>query len=74
MQLEASGRAVGLPAGQMGNSEVGHMNLGAGRVVMQSLTYIQSLIENGEFYENPVLVEACTDVTGRAASRDRLTG
>lgn len=54
-QLEASGRAVGLPAGQMGNSEVGHMNLGAGRVVMQSLTYIQSLIETGEFYENPVL-------------------
>lgn len=57
-QLEASGRAVGLPAGQMGNSEVGHMNLGAGRVVMQSLTFIQSQIENGEFYENPVLIQA----------------
>jgi len=57
-QLEASGRAVGLPAGQMGNSEVGHMNLGAGRVVMQSLTYIQSLIESGEFYANGPLNEA----------------
>lgn len=53
--LEASGKAVGLPAGQMGNSEVGHMNLGAGRVVLQDLTYINSLIENGEFYNNEVL-------------------
>ena len=53
--LEASGNAVGLPAGQMGNSEVGHMNLGAGRVVLQDLTYINSLIENGEFYDNQVL-------------------
>lgn len=56
--LEASGGAVGLPAGQMGNSEVGHMNLGAGRVVMQDLTYINSLIESGEFQENPALNEA----------------
>ena len=54
-ELEASGEAVGLPKGQMGNSEVGHMNLGAGRVVMQSLTYIQKLIDNGEFFENKVL-------------------
>src|SRR5687767_1168407 len=53
--LEASGRAVGLPPGQMGNSEVGHMNLGAGRVVLQDLTYINELIENGEFQSNEVL-------------------
>lgn len=53
--LEASGRAVGLPPGQMGNSEVGHMNLGAGRVVPQDLTYINDLIANEDFYENNVL-------------------
>ncbi len=53
--LQASGRAVGLPEGQMGNSEVGHLNLGAGRVVDQSLSYIQSQIDDGTFFENPVL-------------------
>jgi 2,3-bisphosphoglycerate-independent phosphoglycerate mutase len=56
--LQASGNAVGLPAGQMGNSEVGHMNLGAGRIVLQDLTYINSLIDNGEFYENEALNDA----------------
>lgn len=56
--LEASGNAVGLPAGQMGNSEVGHMNLGAGRVVLQDLTYVNSLIASGEFYDNQVLNQA----------------
>jgi 2,3-bisphosphoglycerate-independent phosphoglycerate mutase len=61
-RLEASGRAVGLPAGQMGNSEVGHLNLGAGRVVMQSLTYLDSEIETGSFYSNAALVECCTAV------------
>jgi 2,3-bisphosphoglycerate-independent phosphoglycerate mutase len=57
-ELAASGRAVGLPQGQIGNSEVGHMNLGAGRVVLQSLTTITAAIEEGTFAENPVLVEA----------------
>ena len=56
--LEASGPAVGLPAGQMGNSEVGHMNLGAGRIVPQDLTYINNLIETGEFEENGPLNRA----------------
>jgi 2,3-bisphosphoglycerate-independent phosphoglycerate mutase len=56
--LEASGLAVGLPHGQMGNSEVGHMNLGAGRVVLQDLTYINSLIESGEFDNNEPLNQA----------------
>ena len=54
-QLQASGKAVGLPAGQMGNSEVGHMNIGAGRVVMQSLSFIQKQIDSGEIYSNEVL-------------------
>ena len=46
--LEASGKAVGLPAGQIGNSEVGHLNIGAGRIIYQSLTRIDKAIEDGE--------------------------
>lgn len=57
--LDASGLRVGLPAGQMGNSEVGHLNLGAGRVVVQDLVRISSSIADGSFYTNPVLVGAC---------------
>ncbi len=57
-QLQASEQAVGLPAGQMGNSEVGHLNLGAGRPVLQDLPRIDQAIADGSFYENPVLVEA----------------
>ena len=56
--LEASGRAVGLPRGQMGNSEVGHMNLGAGRVVYQDITRIDTAIEDGSFGSTEALVEA----------------
>ncbi len=56
-RLTCSGRAVGLPDGFMGNSEVGHMNIGAGRVVYQDMTRIDISIEDGSFYENPVLVE-----------------
>lgn len=56
--IETSGLAVGLPPGQMGNSEVGHMNLGAGRVVYQSLTRIDKDIEDGDFYQNPTLTAA----------------
>jgi 2,3-bisphosphoglycerate-independent phosphoglycerate mutase len=54
-KLTASGREVGLPEGQMGNSEVGHLNLGGGRIVMQSLTYITHLVETGEFFNNAAL-------------------
>lgn len=54
----ASGLDVGLPDGQMGNSEVGHMNMGAGRIVYQDLTRITKAIQDGDFYENPVLLEA----------------
>ncbi|HET6567486.1 MAG TPA: 2,3-bisphosphoglycerate-independent phosphoglycerate mutase [Rhodothermales bacterium] len=57
-RLQASGRAVGLPEGQMGNSEVGHMNLGAGRVVYQEITRIDKEIEDRDFFKNPELVEA----------------
>ncbi|MDX1625903.1 MAG: 2,3-bisphosphoglycerate-independent phosphoglycerate mutase [Wenzhouxiangellaceae bacterium] len=56
--LDTSGEAVGLPRGQMGNSEVGHMNIGAGRIVYQELTRIGKSIESGEFRENPALNEA----------------
>ena len=56
--LQASGEAVGLPDGQMGNSEVGHMNLGAGRVVYQEITRISKAIEEGDFFENEVLLQA----------------
>jgi 2,3-bisphosphoglycerate-independent phosphoglycerate mutase len=57
--LEASGIRVGLPEGQMGNSEVGHLNLGAGRVVMQDLVRISAAIADGSFFRNPALVAAC---------------
>lgn len=56
--IGASGRDVGLPDGQMGNSEVGHLNIGAGRVVYQDLTKITKAIEDGDFFENPALVKA----------------
>lgn len=57
-QLDASGEAVGLPEGQMGNSEVGHTNLGAGRVVYQPSARITKSIRDGDFFDNPALVEA----------------
>ncbi len=57
--LEASGAAVGLPDGQMGNSEVGHLTLGAGRVLYQELPRISRAVHDGSFFENTVLREAC---------------
>src|ERR671919_1404409 len=57
--LEASGLAVGLPEGQMGNSEVGHLNIGAGRVVPQDLVRISQSIQSGEFYQLSPLVQLC---------------
>ncbi len=61
-RLFASGRAVGLPEGQMGNSEVGHTNMGAGRIVWQELSKISNEIENGEFFENEVLTGLMDDL------------
>lgn len=57
-ELNCSGNDVGLPQGQMGNSEVGHLNIGAGRVVYQEITRITNAIENGSFFENKALLEA----------------
>jgi len=65
--LRASEDAVGLPAGQMGNSEVGHLNIGAGRPVLQDLPRIDAAIASGAFFERPALLEACD----RAAARGR---
>ncbi|VAW31309.1 2,3-bisphosphoglycerate-independent phosphoglycerate mutase, partial [hydrothermal vent metagenome] len=60
--LDASGEAVGLPDGQMGNSEVGHLNLGAGRIVYQDLTRINLAIQEGEFAQQPALRDAIEKV------------
>jgi len=57
-ELYASGEAVGLPEGQMGNSEVGHLNLGSGRIVYQELTKINKAIKEGSFFTNPLILEA----------------
>src|SRR6201995_4207860 len=56
--LHASDHFVGLPDGQMGNSEVGHLNIGAGRVVQMDITRIDAMIANGSFYEHPEIVRA----------------
>jgi 2,3-bisphosphoglycerate-independent phosphoglycerate mutase len=68
--LSASGRDVGLPEGQMGNSEVGHLNLGAGAVVQQDLTRIDDAVADGTFFDNPVLQAACE--AARSGPRGRL--
>ena len=72
-ELAASGEAVGLPAGQMGNSEVGHLNLGAGFRVVQDLPRISAAIEDGSFFENDALLTACRHVIERR-SRLHLLG
>src|SRR5881398_2339076 len=66
--LNASGLAVGLSAGQIGNSEVGHLNLGAGRVVPQDIVRISQAIESGEFFRSPALVELCRGVQRRGGA------
>ena len=60
--INTSGKAVGLPNGQMGNSEVGHLNLGAGRVVPQELVRISDAVEDGSILDNQVLIDACSKV------------
>jgi 2,3-bisphosphoglycerate-independent phosphoglycerate mutase len=65
--LTASGEAVGLPPGQMGNSEVGHTTMGAGRVIYQDLTRIDKSIKDGDFFEKAALVEAVDRVKGKGA-------
>ncbi|MDO4331113.1 MAG: 2,3-bisphosphoglycerate-independent phosphoglycerate mutase [Eubacteriales bacterium] len=64
----ASGMAVGLPDGQMGNSEVGHLNMGAGRIVYQELTRITKEIQDGTFFENPALLDAVNNCKKKDSS------
>jgi 2,3-bisphosphoglycerate-independent phosphoglycerate mutase len=66
--LEASGPEVGLPDGQMGNSEVGHLNLGAGRIVPQDIVRVSDAIRSGEFFESPALLKLCGDVKRRGGT------
>src|ERR1700687_6161074 len=63
--LSASGEDVGLPAGQMGNSEVGHLNLGAGRMVPQDILRIDLAIRDGSFFRIPALRQACDLASSR---------
>ncbi|HEX9022004.1 MAG TPA: 2,3-bisphosphoglycerate-independent phosphoglycerate mutase [Nitrospirota bacterium] len=67
-ELSASGEAVGLPEGQMGNSEVGHLNLGAGRIVYQDSTRISKAIKDGDFFRNPALLSALQSVRQSGAN------
>src|SRR2546430_5026227 len=71
--IETSGLAVGLPDGQMGNSEVGHMNMGSGRIVYQELTRINQAIADGDFFNNPVLVDTI-EVVKAKGTRLHLLG
>src|SRR5437868_8467474 len=71
-QLTTWGEAVGLPAGQMGNSEVGHLNLGAGAIVKQDLLRIDEAIRSGELASNAVLREAMTGRGGSASRPERV--
>ena len=71
--LEASGKPVGLPAGQIGNSEVGHLNIGAGRIIYQSLTRIDKAIEDGDLYKNKELSRVM-DETKQAGKALHLLG
>lgn len=66
--IQASEAAVGLPAGQMGNSEVGHLNIGAGRVVYQEFTRIDRAINNGNFFLNPALLETLAQVKSQGSA------
>ncbi|MGH2923736.1 MAG: 2,3-bisphosphoglycerate-independent phosphoglycerate mutase [Solirubrobacterales bacterium] len=72
--LSTSGRDVGLPPGQMGNSEVGHMNLGAGAVVRQDLARIDAAIADGSFFENRALKDACARALGSRRGRLHAIG
>ncbi|MDA8415126.1 MAG: 2,3-bisphosphoglycerate-independent phosphoglycerate mutase [Desulfobacteraceae bacterium] len=72
-RIHCSGMAVGLPEGQMGNSEVGHLNIGAGRVVYQELTRVTKSIQDGDFFTNPVLLDCIAKVKA-SGGRLHLSG
>ena len=71
--IKTSGMEVGLPEGQMGNSEVGHLNLGAGRIVYQELTRVTKSILDGDFFTNPALLECIARVKA-SGGRLHLSG
>ena len=73
VEIGTSGMSVGLPEGQMGNSEVGHLNIGAGRIVYQDLTRISKAIDDGDFFSNPVLLN-CIKRTKSDGGRLHLAG
>jgi 2,3-bisphosphoglycerate-independent phosphoglycerate mutase len=73
-QLSAQGRDVGLPDGQMGNSEVGHLNLGAGAIVKQDLARIDDAVADGSFFENEALLAACEQARNSPRGRLHLLG
>ena len=73
-QLSAQGRDVGLPDGQMGNSEVGHLNLGAGAIVKQDLARIDDAVADGSFFDNEVLLAACDRARNSPRGRLHLLG
>ncbi|MBA3864853.1 MAG: 2,3-bisphosphoglycerate-independent phosphoglycerate mutase [Solirubrobacterales bacterium] len=73
-QLSAQGRDVGLPEGQMGNSEVGHLNLGAGAIVKQDLARIDDAVADGSFFDNEVLLAACERARNSPRGRLHLLG
>lgn len=73
-ELSAQGTDVGLPAGQMGNSEVGHLNLGAGAIVKQDLARIDTAVADGSFFDNEALVEACRRAAESPRGRLHLIG
>ncbi len=73
-QLSAQGRDVGLPDGQMGNSEVGHLNLGAGAIVKQDLARIDDSVSDGSFFDNEVLLAACERARNSPRGRLHLLG
>jgi 2,3-bisphosphoglycerate-independent phosphoglycerate mutase len=73
-QMTACGPAVGLPEGQMGNSEVGHLNLGAGAIVKQDLARIDSAVADGSFFDNEALVSACRRAVDSPRGRLHLIG
>ena len=73
-QLSAQGRDVGLPDGQMGNSEVGHLNLGAGAIVKQDLARIDDAVADGSFFDNEALLAACERARNSPRGRLHLLG
>src|ERR1700740_1782633 len=70
--IRTSGKAVGLPEGQMGNSEVGHLNIGAGRIILMDVTRIDQMIASGEFFRNPVLLASMHHARAGQGSGRRL--